>query len=336
MGEKDAKTDGGEQKADAPNKDDGPVTVILKLDMHCEGCARKIKRAVRHFDGVERVKTDAENNKLTVTGKVDPTKLKERVAEKTQKKVDIVSPQPKKDGVAGDKKSDDKSAKKSDGKKGEDKKPKEAQPSASTVILKTALHCDGCRRKIKRIVSKTKGVDSVTLDAGKNIVTVRGTMDGKELASYLKEKMKQDVEIVPPNKEGGGGGEKKETASEGGGDKKEKEGSGGEKKDAAGSSGGDGKKGGEDAKVNVNKLEYYGYSPYAHFSMPAHSHGYVDQGYLDPGYGIPVYQTGYPSHGYANPGYVVEYSHPPPPPPPPPYLHGQMFSDENPNGCSVM
>lgn len=77
---------------------------------------------------METVKADIEGNKLTVTGKVDPTVVKERVEHKTKKKVEIVSPQPKKDGEKGDKKGDvvDKpSEKKSDDKKADDKKPKE-------------------------------------------------------------------------------------------------------------------------------------------------------------------------------------------------------------------
>ena len=78
-------------------------------------------------EGVEGAKADCESNKLTVTGKVDPTRLRERLEYKTKKKVELLSPQPKKDGGAGagsggDKKSDEK---KPDEKKGDDKKPKQ-------------------------------------------------------------------------------------------------------------------------------------------------------------------------------------------------------------------
>lgn len=31
--------------------DGGAITAIYKVDMHCEGCAKKIKRAVRHVKG---------------------------------------------------------------------------------------------------------------------------------------------------------------------------------------------------------------------------------------------------------------------------------------------
>ncbi|KAA8516571.1 hypothetical protein F0562_016923 [Nyssa sinensis] len=321
MGEKDAAKSEGEKKGDAGGKkDDGPIVVVLKFDMHCEGCAKKLKKVIGHFDGVEDVKADSATNKLTVTGKVDPARLRERVEEKIKKKVELVSPQPKKDGGGGDKKSDDKKA--------EDKKPKE--PQVSTVVLKIQLHCDGCAKKIKRIIIKIDGVESVTVDEKKDLVTVKGTMDAKVLAPFLKEKLRRNVEVVPPAKKDDGGGEKKE--KEGGGEKKEKGGDG-EKKDSeakASSSGGDGSK-----SVEVNKMEYHGYHPqYSYYSVPAYNQGHVTEYYGH----TPMYAPPYAQPYYQN--NAVEYSHAPPPPPylpaPQPWHAPQMFSDENPNACSVM
>jgi ribosomal protein L12E/L44/L45/RPP1/RPP2 len=81
------------------------------------------------FSGVESVKTDCAGNKLMVMGKVDPAKIKARVEERTKKRVEIVSPQPKKDGGAaaggGDKKADDKSEKKPEKQKEAEKPPQE-------------------------------------------------------------------------------------------------------------------------------------------------------------------------------------------------------------------
>lgn len=77
---------------------------------------------------MEEVKADCATNKITVQGNVDPSWLREKVEQKTKKKVELLSPQPKKDGSGGgDKKADDKSEKKSDDKKKEEgnKKPKE-------------------------------------------------------------------------------------------------------------------------------------------------------------------------------------------------------------------
>lgn len=41
--------DGGEKKN--KKKEDGPITVVLKVDMHCDGCAMKVKKSVRGYEG---------------------------------------------------------------------------------------------------------------------------------------------------------------------------------------------------------------------------------------------------------------------------------------------
>lgn len=48
-------------------------------------------------EGVETVKAEDGVGKVTVTGKVDPVKLRDNLAEKMKKKVEIVSPQTKKE-----------------------------------------------------------------------------------------------------------------------------------------------------------------------------------------------------------------------------------------------
>ncbi|XP_028776080.1 heavy metal-associated isoprenylated plant protein 6 [Neltuma alba] len=285
-------------------KDDAPPSVVFKLDMHCEGCAKKVKKSVRRFPGVEGVKVDVSANKLTVIGKVDPAKVREELAEKTKKKVEIVSPQPKKD-AGGDKKPDEKPEKKAEQKKSDDKKDQDKKSKESTVVLKIRLHCDGCIQKIRKIILKYKGVESVNIDAGKDLVTVKGTMDVKEMAPYLKGKLKRNVEVVPPKKDD----EKKD-------------------KGEAKSGGGDGGKKKEDGpKVEVNKMEYYGYPPPPPMYWPGGDYHPGETSYAV------EYQTegGYSNQpGYANQGYGVPYYLNPQAP------HPQMFSDENPNACSIM
>ncbi|KAK4432467.1 Heavy metal-associated isoprenylated plant protein 3 [Sesamum alatum] len=358
--EKKAEEGGEKAAADGGGKtDEGPITVVLKLDLHCEGCAKKVRRSVSHFEGVEKVKAECEAKKLTVTGNVDPAWLRERVETKTKKKVELISPQPRKDaggGGAADKKAEEKPEKKitEEKKADETEKPKEA--AVSTVVMKIKLHCDGCANKIKRVILKNvNGAHTVTTDLQKHLVTVIGTIDVNELITYLKEKLKRGVEIVPPKKDdhasnqdggdqkekGGGGEEKKEEEggkSGGGGEKKDEEGGksgGGDKKDdelkpASGGGGG----GNEGTRVEVNKMEYHSFNPHTHYAMPM----YNQTSYANQDYGhMPVYHY----QGYPNTGYVVQYAHGPPPPPPT-YLHmndntnDHMFSDENPNGCFVM
>ena len=155
----------------------------------------------------------------------------------------------------------------------------------------------------------------MNLDGDKDLVTVKGTMEPKDLIEYLTEKLKRNVDIVAPKKEE----EKKE--KDGGGEKKE------EKK----------VDGGDAGKVEVNKMEYqypiqapmYWHegqsSNYAAMDQYHHQPGYGggynnDQQYMNMNHG-----GGYPMQPHQVP-YYMHPSHPPP----------QMFSDENPNACSLM
>lgn len=168
----------------------------------------------------------------------------------------------------------------------------------------------------------------MTVDPKNDLVTVKGTMNVKELVPYLKEKLKRSIEIVPAKKDGGG--DKKD----GGGDKKE--GGGGDEKKKDGGGGGD-------AKVELKKMDYHGVDPYTTFIVPPYDHSHsvheygststtmYNQGYSNQGYGMTNYDQGHLNHGYA-----ADYIHAPPPPPPAYYNAPLMFSDENPNACSVM
>lgn len=345
-------------------KNDDIPSVVLKLDLHCEGCVKKIKRAVRHFDGVEDVKADTPNNKLTVIGKVDPHKVRDKLAEKIKKKVELVSfPQPKKDAAPASDKPQEKKKIPDEDKKPEEKKPEEKSSKQSvqnTVVLKIKLHCDGCIKKIEKIILKIKGVESVTSDEGKDLVMVKGTIDAKEIVPYLAEKLKRNVDVVQPKKDDGKNKEKDE-----GKQKSKEDQSGGAKKE-----GEKAKEGG--TKVEVNKMEHHGYghahqtpmywydgyepgqsssggggSNYAMQVQPGysnqqmHNYNYVNQEGYNYNY-VNQHQQGY-DYNYVNHqgqgGHMVEpqyqyqqpqfYLHPNQPPP-------QMFSDENPNACSMM
>ncbi|KAK9153909.1 hypothetical protein Sjap_001389 [Stephania japonica] len=319
---KDSKSEGGDAKkgGGGGGGDGGSITVVMKVDMHCEGCAKKVMKSVKTFQGVESVEADSATNKLTVKGKVDPAKLRERVEYKTKKKVELVSPQVKKDG--GEKKEEKSSSEK---KSGDDKaKEKKKEPPVTTLALKIPLHCEGCIKKIRKIITKQKEVQEVTIDPSKDLVTIKGTMDPKSFLPSLKEKVKRSVDLVPPKP--ANADDKKDKAAAGGD---------GEKKEKSGGDGGGAKK--EETKVEANKMDYnyspgygYGYGhEYGHVQPgPFHGYGY---GY-GPGAPGPIYGYGPgmpgPVHGYGN-GYVVEYGHAHAPAP-------QMFSDENPNACSVM
>ncbi|KAK4777040.1 hypothetical protein SAY86_005728 [Trapa natans] len=310
------KKDGGEKKSGGGDAPSAPPAVVLKVDIHCDRCAKKVKKLVASFSGVDDVNIDAAGNKLTVTGKMDPAKLRQRLEDKIHKKVELVSPQPpKKDGGAA-------AEKKPEEKKVEDKKPVE-----STVVLKINIHCDGCNKKIRKAICKIKGVDSISIDPSKDLVTIKGTMDAKELAPFLQAKLKRAIEVVQPKKD----------AAATGGDKKDKEYAAADKKPDGG---GDKAKAGEvkkdvaaggPPKVEVSKMEHLGY--YMNMA-PWHSAIAHGEGYGSYHVAVPYqYHGAHPSQG----GYY----------PPAPYGYTtadhrgvaqapHMFSDENPNACSVM
>ncbi|XP_038705554.1 heavy metal-associated isoprenylated plant protein 3 [Tripterygium wilfordii] len=311
MGKNKKNNENNDSKADEETKrgngDKNPITVVLKVDMHCDGCAVKITKCARGFEGVETVKAEADSNKLTVVGKVDPSKIREKLEQKTKKKVDLISPQPKKDNNKdndnkenNNNKEPKKEEKKPDDKKKAENEKKPKQAPETTAVLKVTLHCQGCIDKIRRTVTKTKGVKEMSMDKQKDLVTVKGTMDVKALTQNLKEKLKKPVEIVPPKKEekkdGNGGDEHNGGNSNGGG--------GGKKKKGGGNSGQGEEETGGGPKMEGNKIEYV----------------------MQPGFAF-----GY-GYGYENPTYPVHLHAPYPVHLPAP----QMFSDENPNACSVM
>lgn len=167
------------------------------------------------------------------------------------------------------------------------------------------------------------------------MVTVKGTIDAKEIVPYLREKLKRKVEVVEPKKEDGNNKEKdagKEHKLKEGGEKVIKEGA---------------------PKVEVNKMEHHGYG----HQTPMYWYDGFEPGQSSSNYPVEVQggnlnQEGYNynymnqhQHGYdynymnqGQEGYMVDphqhqqppfYMHPHDPPP-------QMFSDENPNACSMM
>ncbi|KAG6774176.1 hypothetical protein POTOM_021527 [Populus tomentosa] len=63
-------------------------TVALKVRMDCEGCERKIKSVLSGVKGVKSVDVDMKQQKVTVTGYVEPKKVL-KAAQSTKKKVEM-------------------------------------------------------------------------------------------------------------------------------------------------------------------------------------------------------------------------------------------------------
>ncbi|KAK1563433.1 hypothetical protein Q3G72_027541 [Acer saccharum] len=239
---------GGEKK---PNKKKKPrkkkidnekppkeSTVVLKFELHCEGCINKHKKTISKFKGVENVTVDGARDLVTVKGTMDAKELAPYLKKKLKKPVEVVPPAKKETAPApvGNGREKDKAVaagggrdgakdeyygcpypqpvNRSENKPGEKKIGNKKPPKENKVVLKIGLHCEGCIKKIKKKISTSKGVEDVTIDSARDLVTVKGTMDAKELAPYLEEKLKRTVEVVPPAKKDDGG-EKKDNKEAG-------------------------------------------------------------------------------------------------------------------------
>ncbi|KAH0456736.1 hypothetical protein IEQ34_014643 [Dendrobium chrysotoxum] len=242
--EKEKKAEG--EKKDFSGKVDGPIIVVLKVEMHCEGCAQKVRRSVKGlkvFAGVQAAASDILESKLTVIGKVNPLELRGHVESKTHKKVELISPaiavKKEESSKAVKKEESTKAVKKEESSKAEgnvgaktekpdkDKDQKNAdgnrpnEPSATSVVLKIRLHCKGCIQRIKKQIYKIKGVDSVSVDSEKDLVTVNGTMNVTNLPGFLMAKLRREVEVVNLKKNEDGDKEKNEKKDNGDAGKKE-------------------------------------------------------------------------------------------------------------------
>ncbi|KAG9130778.1 hypothetical protein Leryth_012700 [Lithospermum erythrorhizon] len=78
------KADDSAKEAAAPPPP--PQEIVLKIYMHCEGCAKKVRKSLRGFEGVENVLTDCKSHKVIVKGeKADPLKVVERLQRKSHR-----------------------------------------------------------------------------------------------------------------------------------------------------------------------------------------------------------------------------------------------------------
>lgn len=245
--------------------EEGTLVVIeLKVDMHCEGCARKVRKALITMEGVENVEMDVKSHRVIVRGKsVDPVKVCERVQKKSGRKTELISPLPNKEAPEENKAAEG----------AEVNQPAEgAEPSVVTVVLKVHMHCERCAEKVTKIIRKMNGVQNAEADLSEQKVTAKGAVDPLNLVNQLYKRTGKHAQIVSQEKEG-------ETKAEDG-EKKD-----GEKTD-------DKKDGEEEDKKGEGEEVVDGESRKSESNAPM---------------------------------YVIEYIHPP-----------QIFSDENPNSCSIM
>ncbi|GMI72222.1 HEAVY METAL ASSOCIATED PROTEIN 52 [Hibiscus trionum] len=313
MGEEDKQKEMEEKKVEEEKKgEESPVVpqeIVLKVYMHCEGCARKVHRCLKGFQGVEDVMTDCKSNRVVVKGdKADPLKVLDRLQRKSHRKVELLSPIPNPPPPTEETKAEDKEKCKP-----EDNK-QEPPAAAVTVVLKVYMHCEACAQEIKKRIQRMKGVESVEPDLKSSEVTVKGVFEPPKLMEYVYKRTGKTAVIVKqeaetPKSDGeekskdDSKGEKK--SEESGGDKDKKESGGGQEED---NNNKDKEQGGGESKDNAAATD----------AAPA-AEGATEET-------IVAVEVKKNEFYHYPPRYATEsYAYPP-----------QIFSDENPNACSVM
>ncbi|KAK6943866.1 Heavy metal-associated domain, HMA [Dillenia turbinata] len=176
-----------------------------------------------------------------------------------------------------------------------------------TVVLSMQLHCKGCSKRIKGEILRIPGVNSVEIDAFEDQVTVEGSffMDDIAFANHLKEKFKRQVRVVTPPKALDHVDDNK--------DEQPREKEDGKIRGGGSDNNEDGDKEGkqeEEKKKETTKMEIFKDYP-----------GYNDL--------VIVPNRRQQFHGWYDDLYDQYHCDP--------YSHAsEMFSDENPNACSIM
>ncbi|KAK4431244.1 Heavy metal-associated isoprenylated plant protein 9 [Sesamum alatum] len=174
----------------------------------------------------------------------------------------------------------------------------------TTIELNVNMHCEACAGQLKKKILKMKGVRTVETELSSSKVTVTGTMDADRLVDYVYRRTKKQAKVVPqpepekPPEEAPKPEEKKEEKPEEAKPEEKKE--EGEKKDTPAEEekkeGGGGEAAAEQGGEEAEEVKSAEEVPGMHKMMY-----------------------------HYQPLYVIERIPAP-----------QLFSDENPNACSVM
>lgn len=272
-----------EKKEEEEPKPPLPLPLVLFVDLHCVGCAKKIERSILKIRGVEGVAIDMTKNEVTIKGVVEPQAVCNRVMKKTKRRAKVLSPLPQAEG---------------------EPLPQVVSSQVSgltTIQLNVNMHCEACAEQLKKKILKMKGVTTAETELSSGKVTVTGTMDADRLVDYVYRRTKKQAKIVPqpepePEKqpeESPKPEEKKEENSEEAKPAEEEKKEEGEKKDPPPE---------EEKKEEGAAAEHDG--------------GATEE--------QSMYKMMY--HHHYQPIYVIERIPPAP----------QLFSDENPNACTIM
>ncbi|KAG6655302.1 heavy metal-associated isoprenylated plant protein 9-like [Carya illinoinensis] len=156
-----------------------PSPLILYVDLHCVGCAKKIEKTIMRIRGVEGVVVDTAKNEVTIKGIVEPQAVCMKIMKKTKRRAKVLSPLP-----------------------GSESEPIPEVVTSQvtglvTVELKVNMHCEACAEQLKRKILKMRGVQTVATELSSEKVMVTGTMDADKLVAYVYRRTKKQARLVP-------------------------------------------------------------------------------------------------------------------------------------------
>ncbi|KAM3318779.1 hypothetical protein ACQJBY_036130 [Aegilops geniculata] len=362
-----------EPPADPPSPPP-PVPVILGVEVHCTGCAKRIRRSLLRCKGVEAVHVDMPANQVTIKGAVDPQALCDRLRAKTKRDATLISPLPPPPPAEGEEPAPP---------------PPPAPPlvsEARTVELLVNMHCEACAQQLQTKMMRMKGVVSAQTDLAAGRLTLSATVDDDKIVEYIHRRTGKIASVVPPPppeppkeeeqpapaadaeppKEEAPADAKKEEAGD---NKPAEDGKGAaeageEKKEGGGGAGEEDQKPGKQEGVAVDgfppeeMMKRMVYWPYGgapgggiHYKLHQADAEEAMMARRMAMHAMPPPMPPPPHHHHHNPYAMMHQQWAPPPPPPPPgmpmynnYNYGssymmerppQMFSDENPNACVI-
>ncbi|XP_076921543.1 heavy metal-associated isoprenylated plant protein 7-like [Bidens hawaiensis] len=202
MGEEEKKDVNPKEEEDKKKiEEEVPEEVVLKVDMHCGACARKVARSLRGFQGVKEVMTECKASKVVVKGKeLDAAKLSERIQKKTGRKVDIISMLPKPPEPKPKPEPEPEPEKKQQPEQSKEEK-KDEPPPVITIALKMSMHCDACAQRLQKRILKIKGVESVKTELANEQVVVTGMLAPEKLMNDVIKKTRKQASIIVKEEE---------------------------------------------------------------------------------------------------------------------------------------
>ncbi|KAF5777156.1 putative protein kinase RLK-Pelle-CrRLK1L-1 family [Helianthus annuus] len=183
-----------------------PQELVFLVYMHCKDCAKRVRRCLENFEGVEGVETDCENHKVVVKGeKADPLKVLERIHKETGRKVELLSPVTKPLVEEAKRLEQEKPSKREDEKDEEGKK--EAKPATRDEKRGeaskdppppnvSANETKKPNRKVQQNLKGSEGVKDVHLYCETQNVLVKGTQE--DSTKVLKTVVKKSHRKVDP------------------------------------------------------------------------------------------------------------------------------------------